>query len=309
MKTFITRTITALFFVAIMLGGILWNELSFFLLFFLINFFALREYVKLVRLMDSDYNEVSPWHRAGLLIAGCAVMMAVTDRHFGGSGVTLGEIGFVMAFIFILLLPLGEILMSKNFSLKTIGYSILGLIYVTAPLSMMVDLRLAPVEPQAVIAGWHTTIVNTGAYRAGYGNSSGVLVPLLLIIFIWINDTMAYIVGSLIGRTPFAPSISPKKTIEGTVGGMILAVAAAGVFGYFWGAERWGLAWPHWVALAVIAAIFGTAGDLLESRLKRLAGVKDSGSIMPGHGGFLDRFDSLLVAAPFAWIYVNLFVR
>ncbi|MBO9152968.1 phosphatidate cytidylyltransferase [Chitinophaga sp. GCM10012297] len=298
MKTFITRTITALFFVAIMLGGILWNELSFFLLFFLINFFALREYVKLVRLMDGDYNEVSPWHSAGLLIAGCAVMMAVTDRHFGGSGVTLGEIGFVMAFIFILLLPLGEILMSKNFSLKTIGYSILGLIYVTAPLSMMVDLRLLPVS-FSVVPGWHTTI----------GGSGSVLIPLLLIVFIWINDTMAYIVGSLIGRTPFAPSISPKKTIEGTVGGMILAVAAAGVFGYFWGADRWGLAWPHWVALAVIAAVFGTAGDLLESRLKRLAGVKDSGSIMPGHGGFLDRFDSLLVAAPFAWIYVSLFVR
>ncbi|MGN7719685.1 phosphatidate cytidylyltransferase [Chitinophaga sp. 22620] len=308
MKTFITRTITALFFVAIMLGGILWNELSFFLLFFLINFFALREYVKLVRLMDSDYNEVSPWHRVGLLIAGCAVMMAVTDQHFGGSGVTLGEIGFVMAFIFILLLPLGEILMSRNFSLKTIGYSILGLIYVTAPLSMMVDLRLLPatfsVEP-----GWHTTVTGTGWYLAGHDGSNGALIPLLLIIFIWINDTMAYIVGSLIGRTPFFPSISPKKTIEGTVGGMILAIAAAGVFGYFWGAERWGLAWPHWIALAVIAAVFGTAGDLLESRLKRLAGVKDSGKIMPGHGGFLDRFDSLLVAAPFAWIYVSLFVR
>ncbi len=309
MKTFITRTVTALFFVAIMLGGILWNELTFFLLFFLINFFALKEYVKLVRLMDNDYSEVSPWHRAGLLIAGCAVMMAVTDRHFGGNGVTLGEIGFVLAFVFILLLPLGEILMSRNFSLKTIGYSMLGLIYVTAPLSMMVDLRLEPVA-FSVVPGWHTTIVpDTALHWTGYSGTEGILIPLLLIIFIWINDTMAYIVGSLIGRTPFFPSISPKKTIEGTVGGMILAIAAAGVFGYFWGSERWGLAWPHWVALALIAALFGTAGDLLESRLKRLAGVKDSGKIMPGHGGFLDRFDSLLVAAPFAWIYVNVFVR
>lgn len=285
MKTFITRTITALFFVAIMLGGILWNELSFFLLFFLINFFALQEYFSLVRLIDPEYSEVSPWHRYGILIAGCAVMMAVTDQHFGSNGISLGEIGWVMAFIFILLLPLGEILMSRNFSLKTIGYSLLGLLYVTAPLSMMVDMRLYPY---------------TEVHAPGY------LVPLLLIIFIWINDTMAYIVGSLIGRTPFFPSISPKKTIEGTVGGMILAIAAAGVFGYYWG-DQW-LHWPHWMALACIAAIFGTAGDLLESRLKRLAGVKDSGRIMPGHGGFLDRFDSLLVAAPFAWIYVRLFI-
>ena len=134
----------------------------------------------------------------------------------------------------------------------------------------------------------------------------GALIPLLLIFFIWINDTMAYIVGSLIGRTPFFPSISPKKTIEGTVGGMVLAIAAAGIYGYFWGNDL--LYWPHWIALATIAAIFGSAGDLLESRLKRMAGVKDSGKIMPGHGGFLDRFDSLLVAAPFAWIYVLLFV-
>lgn len=283
MKTFITRTITALFFVAIMLGGILWNELSFFLLFFLINFFALQEYFKLVRQMDAEYNEVSPWHKYGVLVAGCAVMMAFTDQVFGGNGISLGEIGWVMAFIFVLILPMGEILMSKNFSLKTIGYSLLGLLYVTAPLGLMTDLRLKPATPEY-----------------------GFLIPLLLIIFIWINDTMAYIVGSLIGRTPFFPSISPKKTIEGTVGGMILAIAAAGIFGYYWG-DQW-LHWPHWMVLACIAAIFGTAGDLLESRLKRLAGVKDSGRIMPGHGGFLDRFDSLLVAAPFAWIYVRLFI-
>ncbi|MGX5818088.1 phosphatidate cytidylyltransferase [Chitinophaga lutea] len=285
MKTFITRTVTALFFVAIMLGGILWSELSFFLLFFLINFFALQEYFKLVRNIDADYNDISPWHRYGVLVGGCAILMAFTGSHFGGD-VSIGEVGFVFSVIFILILPLGEILMSRVFSLKTIGYSLLGLLYVTVPLGLLVALRLEDYSATPVPVGY--------------------LIPLLLIIFIWINDTMAYITGSLIGRTPFFPSISPKKTIEGTVGGMILAVAAAGIFGYFWGNE-W-LAWPHWVALAAIAAIFGTAGDLLESRLKRLAGVKDSGNIMPGHGGFLDRFDSLLVAAPFAWIYVNFVV-
>ncbi|RPE13542.1 phosphatidate cytidylyltransferase [Chitinophaga lutea] len=286
MKTFITRTITALFFVAIMLGGILWNELSFFLLFFLINFFALQEYFKLVRNIDVEYHDISPWHKYGVLVAGSAIMMAATNSTFGGTGVTVGEIGWAMALIFVLILPLGEILMSRVFSLKSIGYSLLGLIYVTMPLAMLVSLRLQPYELTPVPVGF--------------------LIPLLLIIFIWINDTMAYIVGSLIGRTPFFPAISPKKTIEGTVGGMILAIAAAGVFGYFWG-DQW-LHWPHWIGLACIAAVFGTAGDLLESRLKRLAGVKDSGSIMPGHGGFLDRFDSLLVAAPFAWIYVNFIV-
>jgi phosphatidate cytidylyltransferase len=86
---------------------------------------------------------------------------------------------------------------------------------------------------------------------------------------------------------------------------MILAVAAAGVYGHFWGGAY--LSLQHWLALAGIAAIFGTAGDLIESKLKRMAGVKDSGRIMPGHGGFMDRFDSLLLAAPFAWLYVHFF--
>jgi phosphatidate cytidylyltransferase len=171
------------------------------------------------------------------------------------------------------------------------GYSALGLIYITLSLGLLIHLCL-----------------NYDSIRftpTATGTGPGWLIPLLLIIFIWINDTMAYIVGSLIGRTPFAPTISPKKTIEGTVGGMILAIATAGVYGHYWG-QQW-LSLQHWLALAAIAAIFGTAGDLLESKLKRMAGVKDSGKIMPGHGGFMDRFDSLLLAAPFAWLYVHLF--
>ena len=125
----------------------------------------------------------------------------------------------------------------------------------------------------------------------------------------WINDTMAYIVGSLIGKTPFS-KISPKKTWEGTIGGIILCVVAAGLLGVHFSQPGHSFGhWPayHWYIIAGIAAIAGTAGDLLESKLKRLAGVKDSGNIMPGHGGFLDRFDSLLVAAPFVWLYIQIF--
>ncbi|RAJ01576.1 phosphatidate cytidylyltransferase [Chitinophaga skermanii] len=291
MKTFITRTISALFFVAIMLGGILWNEASFFLLFFLVNLFALLEYFKLVRQIDPSYHEISQWHRYGLVVASCAMMMAFTGNSFGTSGgITLGFLGTCMTVIFLCVLPMGEILMGKNFSLKTLGYSALGLLYVTVPFGLLVNLRLSYNMQAVAIDGAHI----------------GYLIPLLLIIFIWINDTMAYIVGSLIGRTPFFPSISPKKTTEGSVGGMILAVAAAGVFGHFWG-YQW-LAFQHWIVLSCIAAVFGTAGDLLESKLKRMAGVKDSGKIMPGHGGFLDRFDSLILATPFAWFYIYMFL-
>ncbi len=132
------------------------------------------------------------------------------------------------------------------------------------------------------------------------------LIPCAIIFSIWINDTMQYIVGSLIGKTPFS-KISPKKTWEGTIGGAVLCIVVMGLLGYFLPVAQ-SLAVKHWVAIAAICAVFGTLGDLLESKIKRLAGIKDSGSFMPGHGGFLDRFDSLLVAAPFVWLYVQVFV-
>ncbi len=120
---------------------------------------------------------------------------------------------------------------------------------------------------------------------------------------IWMNDTMAYLVGSLIGKTPFS-EISPKKTWEGTAGGALLTILGAAVWGYY--SPYYKMA--DWMMLALCAAVAGTAGDLLESRLKRLANVKDSGSIMPGHGGALDRFDSLLAAVPFAYCYAYVFM-
>ncbi|GAA0530670.1 phosphatidate cytidylyltransferase [Chitinophaga japonensis] len=292
MKTFFTRTASALVFVAVMLGGILWSPFTFFLLFFLVNFFALQEYFKLVRAIDTGYREVSGWHRYGVLVASCAIIMAFTGESFGTTGISLGFMGWWLAVIFLLVLPMGEILLGKDFSLKNIGYSALGLLYITLSLGLLIDMRLS--------AG---VIRFTGSST---GMQPGWMIPLLLICFIWINDTMAYIIGSLIGRTPFFPAISPKKTTEGSVGGMVLAIAVAGIFGYYWG-RQW-LDLQHWLALAGIAAVFGTAGDLLESKLKRMAGVKDSGNIMPGHGGFLDRFDSLLLAAPFAWLYVQSFM-
>jgi phosphatidate cytidylyltransferase len=130
-----------------------------------------------------------------------------------------------------------------------------------------------------------------------------LLLPLALVLLIWMNDTMAYLVGSFIGRTPFSP-ISPKKTWEGTAGGAILTMGLAMGWGWYCGL----FALVDWAVLAICASVAGTAGDLLESKLKRMAGIKDSGTMMPGHGGALDRFDSLLVATPFAFAYAYLFM-
>ena len=128
------------------------------------------------------------------------------------------------------------------------------------------------------------------------------LLPLMIILMLWCNDTLAYLVGSFIGKTPLS-KISPKKTWEGTLGGIILTLIAVYIWSYF---KETNLSHAFWVGLALVVAVTGTFGDLLESKLKRMADVKDSGTMMPGHGGALDRFDSLLIAAPFAFIYVYL---
>ncbi|HMO62000.1 MAG TPA: phosphatidate cytidylyltransferase [Ferruginibacter sp.] len=159
-----------------------------------------------------------------------------------------------------------------------------GLLYITLPVLLLIDLRFDNI----FYKGTHAFI------------DLGYIIPCTIIFSIWINDTMAYIVGSLIGKTPFS-TISPKKTWEGTGGGALLCIVVMGIIGHFvFGDYRAA------VIIAAICAVFGTVGDLLESKIKRLAGVKDSGSIMPGHGGFLDRFDSLLVAVPFVWLFVRL---
>ncbi len=124
-----------------------------------------------------------------------------------------------------------------------------------------------------------------------------------IFILIWVNDSFAYIVGKSIGRTKLYPSISPKKTVEGTLGGFIFAMLAAYVMGLY---EP--LISPvQWMILAGVIVIAGSLGDLLESKLKRSAGVKDSGAILPGHGGMLDRLDSLVFAAPFAYLTLIIF--
>ncbi len=172
---------------------------------------------------------------------------------------------------------------------KYFGLLAVSMPYIIIPILMMIELGRK---------------YNEG--ELGLNNYSPIL-PLAIIFSIWINDTMAYLVGSFIGKTPFS-KISPKKTWEGTGGGAILCVIVMGLIPYSVNAFNI-LPLKHWLAIAAICAVFGTLGDLLESKIKRTANIKDSGSFMPGHGGFLDRFDSLLVATPFVWLYVQLFVR
>jgi len=124
-----------------------------------------------------------------------------------------------------------------------------------------------------------------------------------IFILIWVNDSFAYLVGKTLGRTKLYPSVSPKKTWEGTIGGLIFTLAAAYIM-----ARYEPIVNPlQWVILAAVIVLMGSLGDLIESKLKRAAGVKDSGAILPGHGGMLDRLDSLVFAAPFAYLTLTIF--
>lgn len=286
-QTFKTRTLTALIFVAVMLAGLFINHWTFFMLFSVIHFGCWIEYQKLVGLIDNTYTQINPIHKYGVMIAGWCIMLYFTNDAFIVFGGRLHAMGWWLGLIAVFLLPITELLFTRQLMLKNIGYSLLGLIYISLSWGLMMDLR-----------GVGMTFKDSLLFT-----DLGYIIPCGLFFSIWINDTMAYIVGSLIGKTPFS-KISPKKTLEGTIGGAILCIVTIGLLGWWTRLYRV----QDWIVIAGIAAVVGTTGDLLESKLKRMAGVKDSGSLMPGHGGFLDRFDSLILATPFVWLYVKLFM-
>jgi phosphatidate cytidylyltransferase len=183
----------------------------------------------------------------------------------------------------------------KKISPGKYGYYLpFGLVYITLPVLIMLSLGLYNAE--------RIKYYDFSFWEKIYNVHYSPILPCGIIFSIWINDTMAYIVGSFVGKTPFS-KISPKKTWEGTAGGTVLCVIVISWIGYL-------LKYctvVDWIFISSICAICGTLGDLLESKLKRMAGVKDSGTLMPGHGGFLDRFDSFLIATPFVWLYVSFY--
>ncbi len=305
--TFKTRALTAIIFVVVMLVGLLWNHWSFLLLFSIIHFGCWWEYLKLVEKIRNSFFH--PYTKLGWMLLGYGLMLWFCGPIYKIAGYGLKEnISLPVSAAGFVLLVIG-IFQKGNVQLKAFAAAGLGLLYISLSWGLMMslyDLQFyfsSGVEP---FGDWKN--FNLAAFQFPW------IIPVLIIACMWINDTMAYIVGSLIGKTPLS-KISPKKTWEGTIGGMVLCVI---VVGFIFSNIPTGNVVPgfdlnvsnqFWFIVAAIAAVAGTFGDLLESKLKRMAGVKDSGSLMPGHGGFLDRFDSLLLATPFVWLYVNLFLN
>lgn len=276
-STFRTRALTAIVFVLVMSVGLFWNAWSFFTLFTIVHFGAWFEFQKLTAAFNPFYAKIKPAHKILIPVGGWCLMLFFSNNALSIGHTSLSEIGLWGGILAMILLPVVMWLDTQFVFLRSVAYSFLGLIYISLPLGLLMELR---------------------THWAQDSGSLSFTLPLLIIFSLWINDTMAYVVGSMIGRTPLS-KVSPKKTWEGTAGGVVLTVVVISLLAYFTGR----LPVVHAAITSALAAIVGTMGDLFESKLKRMAGVKDSGKIMPGHGGFLDRFDSLLFAVIAVWMY------
>ena len=292
-KTFRTRALTAVVFAVIMIAGLFWTPFAFLFLFTIIHFGCWWEFLNLVERIYR--TSIHYYIRMGMMVMGYGIMLWFADDVFNINNYSLKDNISLAVSAAGFALTLFGIFQKQMMRVKHFLAMLTGLIYISVCWGLMLDLY---------------SVVSTFYFPKAPPlpvNVIGVLPP-VIVFTIWINDTMAYIVGSFIGKTPLS-SISPKKTWEGTLGGIILAVvvSSAAILLFFDFSRA--LLWYHWIMISAFTAIAGTCGDLLESKLKRLAGVKDSGSFLPGHGGFLDRFDSLLLAIPFVWLYVRFFVH
>lgn len=217
---------------------------------------------------------VRPWKAVGLLLGALLALRALVP--FALPLALVGGLG-VLAWS-----PFSR----AEQPLLSLGATVLGVLYPTALLAFLTDLRLA--RGPAV------------------GDLEAFFLTLMVFLLVWATDILAYYTGKAIGKHKLAPAISPKKTWEGSVGGALGAVGAAVALKLTLVAF---LAWPHVLALALLCGVVSQLGDLAESRFKRAAGVKDSGTILPGHGGLLDRFDAMLLAGPLAYLYLAYVAR
>lgn len=272
-RTFFTRATTALVFAAVLLGCVYYSYWSFLFFFTVVGFIGLYEFYKLSEKMGAKPIKIIGY----FILLLTSIIFLLLSESFISIPWDRNYLNFFLLTITIIfpILFIVELFRKEGVFLN-IGYVIISLIYVVLPIILLL-----------LIAG-----KNNKAYQTVLG----------MIFFIWINDTGAYLVGSFLGKHKLYEKISPGKTWEGTIGGVILCIALAYVVYLIFPQ----LAYMHWLVISIIVAVFGTLGDLVESMLKRMAGVKDSGNLMPGHGGILDRFDSLFFATPFVFCYLTL---
>ena len=276
-KNFIIRTITGIVFVAVMVYCLL-NPIPMVVLFALITALSIWELCGLVNKWDDIQT-----NQFICSVAGAYLFFAIAGYC---TGYTTAMV-FVPYLFIILYLIISELFNKAPNPINNWAYTMLTQMYVALPFSIISLLAFS---------------------NSSQGITYDYVLPLSIFVFLWLNDTGAYCVGSLIGKHKLFPRVSPGKSWEGSIGGCILVLIVAGVFGGLYGSSEFGDNVTRsilvWMGLGLVVVVFGTLGDLVESLLKRTLGVKDSGNILPGHGGMLDRFDSSLMAIPAAVIYI-----
>jgi phosphatidate cytidylyltransferase len=276
-NNFIQRAITGIIFVGVLIGCILGGPISFTLLFALITALTIHEFgVIISKQPDVEINKP-------------ICMLAGVFLFFGFAylGVMPGQTEILIPYLFLIIyLLVSELYLKKKNPLNNWAYAMMSQIYIALSFAML------------NVLAYHS-IGNEGEL-SNYQVQYNPILPLSIFIFTWINDTGAYCTGMLFGKHRLFERISPKKSWEGSIGGGVFSIIAAIVMAHYFPFMPISI----WIGLALTVVIFGTLGDLTESLLKRTIGIKDSGNILPGHGGMLDRFDSTLMAVPAAVVYL-----
>ena len=270
-NSFVKRTITGVIFVILIIGSVVLSQWAFAALFLMVTIGGLFEYLRISRALGGDIS------KAALLVSAVFSYALITSVAFG----YLNPDALLYGLLVFPLITTFELFRNGNSPLSNISHSIAGILWIVVPL--------------ALLNGFFNQ--NPGAAWS----QSGALLGFFLIL--WIYDSGAYITGSLFGKHKMMEHISPKKSWEGFAGGAVLGFLTA----FLVSASFTEFSLGEWMIIALIIIIFGTLGDFAESMLKRSAGIKDSGSVLPGHGGILDRFDAVFIAAPIVFMLILLF--
>ena len=272
MSNFIVRTITGVLFVAILVSCFLKPE-AMILLFALITGMTVWEYTGLV----NEWDDIQV-NRFITTVAGVYLFIAMAGYCTGVTPTTV----FIPYLITIMYLIIAELFTKAPNPVNNWAYTMFSQLYIALPFST----------------------INVLAFQTGAAGQYNEILPLSLFIFLWVNDSGAYCAGSLFGKHKLFPRVSPGKSWEGSIGGAVFVLVAAAIIGWLTGGTDRSLSIPVWLGLGLVVVVFGTLGDLVESLFKRTLGIKDSGNVLPGHGGMLDRFDSSLMAIPAAVVYI-----
>lgn len=268
-----TRILSGIVFIAVLIIGIIFNQYIFVCVFAVILALGLQELYGLLK--KNDNTQISSL----LNIVGGLLLFIGSFLYF--SNYIQSLIVFVPFVIYLLILFISELYLKYANPIKSLAYSLLGQIYLALPFSLL----------SYIVFNYSA---NTQSFQYAY--------ILAMFLFIWINDSFAYLFGSMFGKNMMFERISPKKSWEGFAGGAICAIIAAIIYAQFYTQ----ISLFAWIGVAIIQVVFGTWGDLIESLFKRTLKVKDSGNIIPGHGGILDRFDSFIFSIPAQFVYLCL---